>query len=124
MVAYCIAYWIPIGIVLPMLIALPIVLPIAAASAAGSWAGPAYTINKLDSDKDVNIMVVCTKKRYLSQKKFCREGANLRDIVHQQNAFFPKTVLPRRCQSKRFRPKFCPKKGTFSKKSFAAKVPI
>ena len=22
----------------------------------GSWAGPAYTINKLDSDKDVNII--------------------------------------------------------------------
>ena len=66
----------------------------------GPGPGPAYTINKLDSDNKVNIMVVYTKK-YFSQKKFCREGANLRGSVHQKKVLFPKRVLPRRCQSKR-----------------------
>ena len=55
----------------------------------GSWAGPAYTINKLDSDNKVNIMVVYTKKKLFPKKNY-REGANLRGSVHQKKVLFQK----------------------------------
>ena len=66
----------------------------------GSWAGPAYTINELDSDKDVNIMVVYTKKKVLSPKRVLPRRCQSKRFC-QKNLLFPKKVLPRRCQSKR-----------------------
>ena len=60
-------------------IVLPIVLPIDSTWGArvlgrtllvwlggpGSWAGPAYTINTLDSDKDVNINTFSTNELFM-----------------------------------------------------------
>ena len=59
---------IELPIVLP--IELPIVLPIVlrqqpGPGPAGSWAGPAYTINTLDSDKDVSINTFSTNDFFM-----------------------------------------------------------
>ena len=59
---------IALSIVLPVVFSGPGPDPFGLAWGPGSWAGPAYTINKLDSDKDVNIMVVYTKNTFYTHE--------------------------------------------------------
>ena len=100
----------PIVLPIELPIALPIELPIElpklrqqpGPGPAGSWAGPAWFKMLLglggNQGGGGGGKGFCFQKSYFFQKKFCREGDNLRGSVI--------------------------KKCTFSKKSFAAKVPI